>query len=69
MELKKSLAVLGVVAAVTSTPVLTNSASAAPGFHGIKKKPVSRVMKPGVRKPVIKKDFSKPRRRIVSPKG
>ena len=69
MKLKKSLIAFGMAATVASTVGVVSNAHAAPGFAGIKKKPAVRVTRPGVRKPVVKKHFSRPKRRIVQLKG
>ncbi len=69
MKLKESLIALGMAATVASTVCAVSTAHAAPGFTGIKKKPAVRVTRPGVKKPVVKKHFSRPKRRIVQLKG
>ncbi|MDC0253582.1 hypothetical protein OAK75_01700 [Bacteriovoracales bacterium] len=69
MKLKESLIALGMAATVASTVSVVSTAHAAPGLTGIKKKPAVRVTRPGLRKPVVKKQFSPPKRRIVQPKG
>ena len=69
VKLKKSLATFAMVATVASTIGAMSVAHAAPGFRGIKRRPPVRVTRPGVRKPVVKKTFSRPRRRIVQIKG
>jgi hypothetical protein len=69
MNFKKSLATFGMVATIASTIGAMSVAHAAPGFRGIKRRPAVRVTRPGERKPVVKKTFSRPKRRIVQIKG
>jgi len=69
MKLKKSLVAFGMAATIASTIGTMSLAQAAPGFRGIKKRTPVRVTRPNVRRPVVKKTFSRPRRRIIQNVG